>query len=1023
MRRLVALCVRRRGLVALAVLLALILGVMSASRAPLDVFPEFVPAQAEVQTEAPGMTPEQVEQRVTRPIEAALNGVQGLVALRSESTPGLSVVSLSFADDADAYRARQSVAERLSELGGSLPASVSVPRLSPLVSSTMDLLKVGLTSDRLDALALRDTAEWTLKPRLLAVPGVAHVVIFGGSVRELQIIPDPRKLEAYQFTLADVAAAARSALDVQGAGFVDLAAQRVLVRTPTPTTDPAPLRNAVLAVRGDRVIRIGDVAQVGEGAAIRAGDALIMGKPGVLLSMASQYGANTLETTHAVEAVLAELRPTLEAQGIVIQPALHRPANFIETALGNLTHSLWLSAVLILLVLYAFLRSVGAALVAFVTIPLSLLAGVAMLGALGETLNTLTMGGFAVALGVLVDDAIIGIENTQRRLRQNHAQGEAGTWDIIVAATLEVRAPVVYATGVVIAVFLPELFLSSVEGRFVGPLALAFIVSVLASLVVALTVTPALCGLILARSRVAEDSRWIEWLKAGQRRALQWMVRHVRLTLIVLGVCLVGALVAVPFLGGRFMPDFREGHIVVQMSANLPGVSLEEMTRIGKQVSQSVLKLPYIASVSQQVGRAELSEDTWGPHRGEFHIELKPDSGIDPEAAQAAVRSIVEQVPGMQTEVVTFLGDRISESLTGETGQVVIKLYGDDLELLDRSADKVVAALHDVPGIIDLQFQKQSGTPVLSVEPRPDALARFGVRMSEVMDTINVAYAGTTVGELQEGLRTVRAIVLLSPEWRSRPELLQKLPVSSPFGPVSLGTLATVKLGAGRYSIEHDGAERRVVVSFNVEGRSAATVAAEAKARIRQKVVLPPTVSLSVEGAGEAESRARGQLLLYSGLSLVIIAGLLLAAFRWRRSAWLVLINLPFSLMGGVLAIALLGLDLSLGCAVGLVTVFGISARNAILLLAHYEQMVEVEGNPWNFDTVLRGANERLVPILMTAVVTALGLLPLAMGLHQPGQEIEGPMAVAVLGGLASSTVLNLLLMPVLAFTRRQTPA
>lgn len=1020
MRRLVALCVRRRGLVALATLLAMVLGVMGARRAPLDVFPEFVPVQAEVQTEAPGMTPEQVELRITRPIESALNGVQGLVALRSESTPGLSVVSLTFADGADAYRTRQSVAERLSELGGALPSTAGVPRLSPLVSSTMDLLKIGLTSDRLDAFALRDVAEWTLKPRLLAVPGVAHAVIFGGSVRELQIIPDPFKLEAYQFTLADVAAAARSALDVQGAGFVDLAAQRLLVRTPTPTVDPALLGNAVLAVRGDRVIRIGDVARVGEGAAVRAGDALIMGKPGVLLSLASQYGANTLETTHALEAVLAELRPTLEAQGISMQPALHRPANFIETALGNLTHSLWLSAALILLVLYAFLRSAGAALVAFITIPLSLLAGIAVLSALGHTLNTMTMGGFAVALGVLVDDAIIGIENNQRRLKQHLADGGAGTWDIIVAATLEVRAPVVYATGVVIAVFIPELLLSSVEGRFIGPLALAFIVSVLASLVVALTVTPALCGLFLVKHQAPATPRWIEWLKAGQGRILHWMAKHVRMALLVLALGLIATVLSVPFLGGRFMPDFREGHIVVQMSASLPGVSLDEMTRIGRKVSQAVLELPYVATISQQVGRAELSEDTWGPHRGEFHIELKPGATVDPQVAQAAVREIVEQVPGMQTEVVTFLGDRISESLTGETGQVVIKLYGADLDQLDRYATQVVASLRDVPGLIDLQFQRQSGTPLLTISPRNDALARLGLRTSDLLDTISAAYAGTTVGELQDGLRTVRAAVMLSPEWRSRPELLQRLPISTAFGPVPLSTLASVDVGAGRYSIEHDGAERRVVVSFNVEGRSVAAVAADARTRISQRVQLPPTVTLSIEGAGAAESYARAHLLLYSGLSLLVIAGLLLAAFQWRRSAWLVLMNLPFSLMGGVLAMVLAGLDLSLGCVVGLVTVFGISARNAILLLAHYEQMVEVEGLPWSFETVLRGANERLVPILMTAVVTALGLLPLAFGLNKAGQEIEGPMAVAVLGGLATSTVLNLLLMPVLAFVARR---
>jgi CzcA family heavy metal efflux pump len=1016
MQWLVSLCVRRRGLVALASLTALALGVVGALRVPLDVFPEFVPAQAEIQTEAPGMTPEQVELRVTRPIESAINGVQGLVALRSESTPGLSVVRVNFADDADAYRARQSVAERLTELGSTLPAGVGVPRLSPLVSSTMDLLKVGLTSSTADAFALRDAAEWTLKPRLLAVPGVAHVLIFGGSLRELQIVPDPVKLVAYQFTLADVATAASAALDVRGAGFVDLAAQRVLVRAPTPAADPAPLRAAVLAVRGGRVIRIGDVAEVKEGAAIRSGDALIMGEPGVLLSLASQYGANTLETTHAVEAVLAELKPTLTAAGIHMEPGLHRPANFIETALTNLSGSLLVSAGLIFIVLYAFLRSGRAATVAFLSIPLSLLAGVLALKGLGQTLNTMTLGGFAVALGVLVDDAIIGIENTQRRLRERDAATTPTVWDVVVAATLEVRAPVIYATGVVIVVFVPELLLDSIEGRFVGPLALAFMASVLASLAVALTVTPALCALLLVNTAHPRESRWLAHLKSFQRGALAAVDRHLRLVLTVLCIAFAGALAVIPFLSGRFLPDFREGHFVVQMSASLPGVSLDEMTRLGRGVSAALLGLPYVGTVSQQVGRAELGEDTWGPHRSEFHVELRPGSGIDPEVAQAAIRKIVETVPGVQTEVVTFLGDRISESLSGESGQVVIKLFGDDLERLDDLAAKVVAALQGERGVTDLQFKRQSGTPLLTIEPRPDAMARYGLRASDLLQTISTAYAGTSVGEVQEGLRTIRATLLLGPEWRSRPEQLRALPIASPFGPVQLATVATVSLSEGRYSIEHDGAQRRVVVGFNVEGRSAADATAEARQRIAKDMQLPKNVTVEIGGAGEAESRTQSQLLLYSGLGLVVIAGLLHAAFRWRRNTALVLINLPFSLIGGVLAIGLAGLDMSLGVAVGLVTVFGISARNAILQLAHYEHMVAVEGRVWSFETVLAGANERLVPILMTAMVTALGLVPLAIGLHRPGQEIEGPMAIAVLGGLASSTLLNLLILPVLAF-------
>jgi len=1015
MRGLVALCVSRRGLVALASLLALILGIEGARQVPLDVFPDFVPVQVEVQTEAPGMTPEQVEARVTRLIESTLNGVQGLVALRSESVPGLSVVKVSFADNSDPWRTRQAVAERLAEVGPALPSVAGVPRLSPLVSSTMDLLKIGLVSDRIDEFALRDAAEWVVKPRLLAVPGVAHVILFGGAVREFRITPDPHKLEAWQFSLTDVASAARSALQLRGAGVVDLTSQRVLIQAPAPKANPQELRDTVLAVRNGRVIRLQDVATVDEQPAIRSGDALIMGRPGILLSLASQYGANTLSTTRAVENVLTELKPALEAQGIQLVPGIQRPANFIETALSNLTQSLLISALLILAVLYVFLRSARAAFVAFVTIPLSLVAGVGILHCFGATLNTMTIGGFAVALGVLVDDAIIGIENVRRRLHAAAQESAGKRIRAIVDATLEVRAPVVYATAVVMAVFLPELLLSSVEGRFVGPLALAFMAAVLASLAVALTVTPALCALLLLNDRAIEEPRWIQWLKGVQRRVLVRVQRH----LVPVSVATVGSLIAalamVPFLGGRFMPDFREGHFVVQMSASLPGVSLDDMTALGRQVSASLLKLPYVATVSQQVGRAELSEDTWGPHRSEFHVELKADAAIDPAIAQEEIRQIVEGIPGVQTEVVTFLGDRISESLSGESGQVVVKLFGNDLDALDQLADRSVLILQSQAGVKDLQFRRQSGSPLLSVEPRPDRLARYGLRASDLLDTLGSAYAGDSLGEVQDGLRTIRATMLLGPQWRGRVDALKHLPVATPFGSVHLGTLAEVRQTESRYSIDHDGAARRVVVSFNVTGRSVSAAADEARARLQKGLQLPAGVTLSIEGAGEAEARARSQLLLYSALCLVLIVGILYAAFQWPRHAWLVLMNLPFSLVGGIMAIAVVGLDLSLGVAVGLVTVFGISARNSILLLAHYEQLVLVEGRPWGFETALQGAGERLVPILMTAAVTALGLVPLALGLHHPGEEIEGPMAVAVLGGLATSTLLNLVLLPVLA--------
>ena len=1016
MRALVALCVRHYGSVTALTLLALWLGSWAALHSALDVFPEFVPSQVDIQTEAPGFAPQQVEELVTKPIENAVSGAAGLATLRSESIPGLSVVTITFSNGVDVHVARQGISERLSELGSTLPAGVGTPKLSPLVSSTMDLLKIGLLSDKVDAYTLRDTADWVIKPRLLAVPGVAHVIVFGGDVRQIQILPDVRKLASYNVTLSELADAARAALPLRGAGFVDLASQRVLIKSPTPAPDIAALGAAVVMVRNNTPIVLRDLAEVKMAPALRFGDSLIMGKPGVLISLASQYGANTLTTSRAVEQALAALGPALRAQGITLYPELHRPANFIERALGNLQVSLSLAAVLILAVLYLFLRDARAAFIAFTAIPLSLLAAVAVLNHFGLTLNTMTLGGFAVALGVLVDDAIIGIENILRRLRENaRLEAPRSRLEIVRDASLEVRGPVIYATAVVVVVFLPELFTSSVQGRFVGPLALAFIIAVVASLLVAMTSTPALCALFLRHHDERPEARWLQRLKNWQRGSVHRVSGHLKMTMLVLIGFVMVAAGALPFLGGTFMPDFREGHFVMQVSSSITGTSLEEMLALGRRVSAEVLALPYVKSIEQQVGRAELSEDTWGPHRSEFHVELKPNARVDQGAAQEQLRGILEHYPGTQSEVVTFLGDRISESLSGETAQVAIKVFGDDLDILDATGAKVAAALTQVKGIVDLQFKRQSGTPAIAIQLIPQALAATGLKVQDVLDTVETAYAGARVGQTFHGTRTVDVGVLLPEIWRHQPAQLARLMIASPLGPVPLSQVARVDVTQDRYSIEHDGGQRRVSVTFNVRGGSLQRVVQEAQRAIAASVALPTGVYLEYTGAAAAEQQTRNELLLFSALAMALILVILFISFHWQVNSWLVLANLPFSLIGSVLAIAITGVGISLGTVVGLVTVFGVSARNAILQLAHYEHLVEIEGAAWNVELVVRGANERLVPILMTAAVTALGLAPLAFGLNRPGQEIEGPMAVTVLGGLLSSTLLNLLVLPALA--------
>jgi CzcA family heavy metal efflux pump len=1024
MEWLVSTCVRHHVAVAAIAAILMVIGVWDASSTPLDVFPEFVPAQVSIQTEAPGLTPDQVETLVTRPIESAVNGAPGLARLSSESIPGLSAISMDFSQGTDPQRAHQDIAERLSRVATNLPEGVELPKLSPLTSSTMDLLKIGLVSDKLSPYELRDLVDWVMKPQLLAVPGVARVNVFGGALRQIHIMPDVEKLAVYGVSLTDVADAARAALALRGGGFIDFPAQRVLIESPVPAPDPKAIGDAVVTVRNGTPVKLRDLARVEVGPALRAGDSIVQGRPGALVTVSSQYGANTMTATHAVEAALAELVPRLEADGVTVYPAMHRPANFIERALVNLRDALAIAAVLILVVLFAFLRDLRSAFISFVTIPLSLLAAIVVMKHMGHTLNTMTIGGLAVAIGVLVDDAIIDIENILRRLHVNSRRAHPlPRLAVVRDASLEIRSPVLFATLAVLVVFIPVYFMSGVQGRFVGPLALSFMLAVLASLIVALTVTPALCALLLSARDVHAQSAWIRGLKRFQGQAVTLVTRRPRVIGAALIAVFVGALLWLPSMGGQFMPDFREGHFVVQASSAAPGTSFEEMMGLGQRISRELLQLPYVATVEQQIGRAELGEDTWGPNRSEFHVELKPDASIDQTAAQSEIRRIVESYPGLRTEVVTFLGDRFSETLTGETADVVINVFGGDLDVLDRMGVRISGAIADVPGLVDLQYERQTATPEIMVRPLHKAMLEYGLTRQDVLDAVQTSFAGLTVGQTFEGARTVDVVLILSKEARNRPETIGRLMVQSALGPVPLSKVAQIAPAVGRSTIRHIDGQRRVVITFNVEGRDLQSVVADARQRIANLGDFPPGVYVGFAGEAEAERAARLEMTVFGTLALCGVILILFLCFRRRAYPWLVLANLPFSMIGSILAIGATGIGLSIGTLVGLVTVFGISSRNAILLLAHYEHLVDVEGEPWGHATVLRGAAERLVPILMTALVTALGLAPLVAGLGQAGYEIEAPMAITVLGGLASSTLLNLLVLPSLAERVRAPPA
>ncbi len=1039
LKRLVEISLRSRGVVITLAVGLIGYGIYVAQTAKLDVFPDFVQPQVTVQAEAPGLAPEQVEALVTRPVESALNGAGNLDSIRSESIQGLSVVTAVFKEGTDIFIARQMIAERLAQVGGELPAGVQTPTMEPLTSSTMDLLKFGLISDKMSPMDLRTFADWTVRPRLLSVPGVTAVKVFGGDVKQLQIRVKPERLLAFGLSVQDVANAAGAATGVRGAGFVETAAQRLVIQTEGQSLTPGELGEVVVVQHDARSIRLKDVADVVVGGQPKFGDALINGRPGVLMTTASQYGANTMDATIEVETALNELKPVFAAAGIDYIPGLHRPATFIEIAIHNIKNSLLLGAVLVGVVLFIFLLDWRTALICFTAIPLSLLAAVIVLNHFGATLNTMTLGGLAAVIGVVVDDAIITVENILRRMRENiELPRPRPLLQVISEATLEVRSAVVYATFVVALVFLPVLTMSGLQGRFFAPLGTAFILANLASLVVALTVTPALCYTLLSLGRPHAEPDYLRRMKAFHRRLLERISRRPKTIMATSVALFVAALAALPFFGGEFLPDFREGHFVIQITM-APGTSLPEMMRLGGLISADLLKIPAVKSVEEQAGRAQGGEDTWGPHRGEIHVELKPTAGEDQEKVQNDIRAVLAAYPGVQSEVLTFLGDRIGETIAGETAQVVVNIFGDDLDMLDQKAQEVAQALNQVPGAADVQISAPPGAPRMVVQLRPGRMTQFGFRPLEVLEAVQTAYQGDVVAQTYEGDKVFDVAVILELAARQQPEDIGELLVSNAEGlRMPLSKLADVYLTTGRYSILHDGARRRQTITCNPAGRDVASFVAAAQKQLADKVKLPAGVYVEFSGAAEQQTQAQRELLLHSLVAAAGIILLLALVFRKASHLLLVLANLPFALVGGVLAICLpyfleviwnvvhgvslpLALkasehpNLSLGTLVGFVTLFGITMRNSIMMISHFEHLVNEEGMVWGPDCALRGATERLIPIVMTALVTGLGLLPLAIGSGEAGREIEGPMAIAILGGLVTSTLLNLLVLPILA--------
>ena len=1008
--------IRFRGIVISLACALLVYGIFSLSRVPYDAFPEFAPPQVSIQTEAPGLSPEQVEVLVTQPIENAINGVSGIESLRSKSIQGLSAITVVFRSGSDIYRGRQAVTERLSTVASELPTGVLAPLMTPLTSSTTWVMEVGLTSEKQSLMAVRTIADWTVKPRLLAVPGVAGVEVNGGEVRQVQFQLNPQRLVQYGLSVEDVIAAARQATGVRGAGFVDTPNQRIVLQTEGQSLTIPQLARTVLVHHNGANVNLGDVARVVDAPAPPIGAASIKGKRGVILTIDAAYASNTLEVTRGIDKALADLHASLEAQGVSLHPEVFRAADFIDVALHNVRDSLLIGAVLVVVVLFLFLFNFRTAAISCTAIPLSLLAAVIALEKMGLSLNTMTLGGLSIAIGEVVDDAVIDVENIYRRLRENRSSPNPhSTFEVVHDASVEVRSAVVYATFAVILVFFPVLNMSGLAGRIFGPLGIAYIWAILASLVVALTVTPALCMLLLTgRDLPPQEPPIVHWLKNRYQQILLAVEKVPRLVMAMAALFVALGVGGLFFLSESFLPELREGNITIHMIAT-PGTSLEESLRLGDRITESVLKIPSVQSVAQRAGRAELGTDTMGTHESEIDVNLKARDGNQVKKAQAVIQQVTSQLPGPLLSSNGFLTERINETLSGYKSPVVVNVFGADLDKLDQEAGQISRVLGSVRGATQIQVQSPAGMPQIALRLKKDELARWGFDPVQVLDVIRTAYGGEIVGQIYEGNRVYDMAVILAPGKLPRVAEIGTFPLRSPDGNyVLLKQLAAIDESSGRYVILHQGARRVQTITCNVQGRAVDSFVEEAQKRIAG-LSLPPDTYVEFSGTAEAQARSRRDLLVNSLLAALGILLLLSVVMRNYRNLLLVLANLPFALVGGVLAGWLTGGSLSLGSLVGFVTLFGITLRNSIMLISHYEHLVEVEGMTWGPVAALRGAGERLAPILMTALVTGLGLLPLAIGSGDPGREIEGPMATVILGGLVTSTLLNLLILPTLA--------
>jgi CzcA family heavy metal efflux pump len=1034
MNRIIAWSIKNRLLVVAASVLLLVVGFDVARKMPIDVFPDLTAPTVTVLTEAHGLAPEEVETLVTFPIEAAVNGTSGVRRVRSASGVGISIVWVEFEWGTDIYAARQVVNEKLQLVAAQLPTDVPPPAMAPISSVMGEILFLAVSWDAPAAtsgqpvtgndqvgkdrvMETRSIADWVLRRRLLSVPGVSQVIPIGGGVKQYQVLVHPEALQGFGVTFEQVADALRTTNHNASGGFLVEGGQEYLLRAVGRAGSAQDLANTAVTVKNGVPVLVSQVAEVRIAPRIKRGEGSANGNPAVIMAVMKQPDANTIELTRRLDAVLDEIAPTLPP-GLKVDRHIFRQSDFIEAAVTNVSNALRDGAILVSVILLLFLLNVRATLISLAAIPLSLVVAVLALKAFGITLNTMTIGGLTIAIGALVDDAIIDVENVYRRLRENWTRDAAERLpvsEVVFRASVEVRTSIVFATFIIVLVFLPLFFLPGLEGRMLAPLGLAYIVAILASLVVAMTLTPALCVYLLTNEKAlgADESPLLVRLKRMYRPALAWALARPAAILGGAGIAFAATLALTPFLGRSFLPEFNEGTLTLNV-VTLPGTSLEESDRLGRRVEQALLAFPEVTHTSRRTGRAELDEHAQDVNASELDVGLDLSKGDrSKDELLAAMRKALAQVPGAVVTIGQPLSHRIDHMLSGTRANIALKIYGDDLSTLRGLAEQVKTVAEKTEGAVDVAIEQQIDIPEIEIRADRDSVARYGLTTGEVAEAVERAFAGEVVGNLLEGQRTIEVAVRLDDASRANLETVGATLIETPVGNrIPLKMVAELVRETGPNTISRENVQRKMVVQANVAGRDLSAVVADLRANLAS-ITFPPGYYVEYGGQFESAEEATRLITVLSAAVIVGIFLLLTIAFSSMRNALMTLVNLPLALVGGVLAVALTSGVVSVASLVGFITLFGIATRNGIMMVSHFEHLMREEGKT-KAEAIVQGSHERLAPILMTALSAGLALMPLVLAGEEAGNEIQAPMGVVILGGLLTSTFLNMFVVPVL---------